>query len=152
MERGVSQIVIFINGYLCSSTTYTLSNVYFECRKNDSAAPNMCPALSLVIAEYDRNAYDSPPYFLSSLSRVQQGAMHRLMTVSLGSVSGLALRIAFAVGAIPGSFYISPVASSSADSVAFPNCTGATSFIGDGNCDASNNNVVCMVANANQIV
>lgn len=32
------------------------------------------------------------------------------------------------------------------NSIAFPDCMGATSLVGDGSCDDRNNNLVCMFA------
>lgn len=72
----------------------------------------------------------------------------------LAAVCGLVLYAGFALrGAnssitpysesttLNSSYYDSP---SSANSVAFPNCSGTTSWIQDGGCDDANNNAVCM--------
>lgn len=74
---------------------------------------------------------------------------HRQRRVSPGILSGLAiLGIAFVLRGANGSSSTSSYSSEpSANEVAFPNCTGFQSFIRDGYCDDSNNNVVCINVN-----
>lgn len=73
--------------------------------------------------------------------------MHQRKIVRPGFVCSLTiLAAAFALRETTGSSSISyHPDSSSANAVDFPNCNGTTAYIGDGNCDRVNNNVVRMI-------
>lgn len=75
-------------------------------------------------------------------------AMYRQVSVFRGTISGLILYVALALKVIGGSTTTSLDSSLHPNSVAFPNCTGTTSGIGDGSCDDENNNVVGTIASS----
>lgn len=81
--------------------------------------------------------------------------MQRLKIVSPGSVNRLILGIlgaAFVLRATSSATSTSSASPSSADTVAFSNCTSEPRYIGDGRCDHANNNVVCCCCEDHSIV
>lgn len=75
-------------------------------------------------------------------------AMYRQKSVSPGTVGRLVFFVAFALRVIGGSISTPSYSSMSSNFIAFPNCTGTISGIGNGACEYQNNNVVRAFATA----